>query len=100
MDLLGLRYKLSSYIHSECIKDISDYICSGKTLTTLFGEREIHLNRRIGYYDPDQTLYTLYQGEGIQIDFEIGKGYTLYLPTTQVQTTDWDEVKQAVSSYI
>ena len=99
MDLLGLRYKLSFLVHSEFIQDLSEYIRQGRTLTTLFGERDIHINRAIGYHHEDQTVYTLYEGEGIQIEFEIEKGYTFQSSNGRFQTTDWEELKQTVVSY-
>lgn len=77
---------------------MSEYIRQGKTLTSLFGEKDIHINRAIGYHDEHQTVYTLYQGEGIRIEFEIDKGYTFESPNGRFQTVDWDELKQAVAS--
>jgi len=99
MDLLTLRYILTPLVHREIIDDLNTYIHSGKVDDTHLGANPIYINRRIGYFNEHQTLYILYQGEGIRVDFDINTGYSFISPNGVVETADWDEVKQKVREF-
>jgi len=99
MDLLTLRYNLTQLVHPEIIDDLNAYIRGGKVDDTHLGPNPIYLNRRIGYFKEDQTLYILYEGDGIRVEFETSTGYAFISPNGVVQTSDWNEVKRKVHEF-